>query len=298
MTTGIGRCDMILRRKVMPSMRGISTSSVMTSGTSFWIRLAAAKGSVAVPTTSISLSPPRMSAMVCRTEAESSTTKTRILRLAPLTVFLRSSFVPQHRRGHGLHLGEVAPGGGFRMAEEEIAAGPEMGAEALENVVLGLAVEVDEDVAAENDIHVPAGWIVRLHQVEPAEAHQAAQLGYDPRRPPRRIPRSHHVALAQRGGHRLQHLLGVDAKHRLLQNFGADIGAEDRETEPAEAQRLVRQDHGERIRFRAVRAGCAPRLDTAVIVGAIRQKRRQRLSPQEVEMLRFAKKVRFVGRDL
>jgi hypothetical protein len=34
MTTGTGHCSMILRRKVMPSMRGISTSSVMTSGSS------------------------------------------------------------------------------------------------------------------------------------------------------------------------------------------------------------------------------------------------------------------------
>ena len=33
-TTGIGRCAISLRRKVMPSMRGISTSSVMTSGIS------------------------------------------------------------------------------------------------------------------------------------------------------------------------------------------------------------------------------------------------------------------------
>jgi hypothetical protein len=33
-TTGNGRWAMILRRKVMPSMRGISMSSVITSGTS------------------------------------------------------------------------------------------------------------------------------------------------------------------------------------------------------------------------------------------------------------------------
>ena len=38
----------------MPSMRGISTSSVMTSGTSSWIRRAATNGSEAAPITSIS----------------------------------------------------------------------------------------------------------------------------------------------------------------------------------------------------------------------------------------------------
>ncbi|MDT4883972.1 hypothetical protein FQZ97_1200720 [compost metagenome] len=34
MTTGMGRCDMILRRNVSPSMRGISMSRKITSGTS------------------------------------------------------------------------------------------------------------------------------------------------------------------------------------------------------------------------------------------------------------------------
>ena len=40
-TTGSGCCAISLRRKVMPSIRGISTSSVMTSGTSSWMRRAA-----------------------------------------------------------------------------------------------------------------------------------------------------------------------------------------------------------------------------------------------------------------
>ncbi|MHC2750116.1 hypothetical protein ACVIWV_005570 [Bradyrhizobium diazoefficiens] len=54
MITGIGRCAMILRRNVMPSMRGISMSRIMTSGISFWRRRAAANGSDAVPITSMS----------------------------------------------------------------------------------------------------------------------------------------------------------------------------------------------------------------------------------------------------
>ena len=47
-TTGIGYWDMSLRRKVKPSIRGISTSRVITSGTSRLIRSAAIKGSPAV----------------------------------------------------------------------------------------------------------------------------------------------------------------------------------------------------------------------------------------------------------
>ncbi len=41
MTTGIGHCAMILRRKVRPSMRGSSMSRKMTSGTSARIFCAA-----------------------------------------------------------------------------------------------------------------------------------------------------------------------------------------------------------------------------------------------------------------
>ena len=48
-TTGVGRSAMILRKKVMPSMRGISTSSVITSGLRSRIISRAAKASLAVP---------------------------------------------------------------------------------------------------------------------------------------------------------------------------------------------------------------------------------------------------------
>ena len=64
MTTGIGCWLMILCRKEMPSMRGISTSRVMTSGTATLIRSAAMKGSAAVAITSICGSDERISAMV------------------------------------------------------------------------------------------------------------------------------------------------------------------------------------------------------------------------------------------
>jgi hypothetical protein len=52
-TTGIGRSRMRLRRKVTPSIFGISTSSVMTSGFSDLIFSRATWASLATPTTSI-----------------------------------------------------------------------------------------------------------------------------------------------------------------------------------------------------------------------------------------------------
>ena len=73
-TTGVGRSLMILRRKVMPSMRGISTSSTITSGHCWRIFSMASNGSAAVAMTSMpgaSLSTPTST---WRTTAESSTT--------------------------------------------------------------------------------------------------------------------------------------------------------------------------------------------------------------------------------
>jgi hypothetical protein len=54
-TTGIGRSRINFSRKSMPSMRGISTSSVSTSGLYFLIKSRATNGSGAVATISISL---------------------------------------------------------------------------------------------------------------------------------------------------------------------------------------------------------------------------------------------------
>src|SRR5262245_56864640 len=73
----MGRRRMRLRRNVTPSMRGISTSSVMTSGFSALILSRAMCASPAVPTTSMPASPASISVRICRTSAESSTMSTR-----------------------------------------------------------------------------------------------------------------------------------------------------------------------------------------------------------------------------
>ena len=78
-TTGVGRSRMILARKSMPSMRGISTSSVITSGFSARIISRAISGSAAAPTHSMSLWRLMIAERRLRTSAESSTTTTRVL---------------------------------------------------------------------------------------------------------------------------------------------------------------------------------------------------------------------------
>ena len=76
MTTGSGRFPISLPRNVSPSIRGISTSSVTTSGASCLILSQAAYGSAAAPTTSSPGSAPSRSVSSCRIRAESSTTST------------------------------------------------------------------------------------------------------------------------------------------------------------------------------------------------------------------------------
>src|SRR5574344_1860294 len=78
-TTGVGCVAMICRKNVNPSMRGISMSNRMTSGHCSSILGMALKGSAAEPNNCRSGCPWITSAINCRTRAESSTTKIRVL---------------------------------------------------------------------------------------------------------------------------------------------------------------------------------------------------------------------------
>ena len=77
MTTGNGRRRMTFSRNAKPSIFGISTSRVITSGLSALIASRACSGSAASPTTSIIGSWDRTAAIRKRIVAESSTTSTR-----------------------------------------------------------------------------------------------------------------------------------------------------------------------------------------------------------------------------
>jgi hypothetical protein len=75
-TVGIGVPAMIWRRKVKPSMPGISMSSNSTSGGFLRMASIASSGLGALPISSTSGLPDNMCASACRTTAESSTTNT------------------------------------------------------------------------------------------------------------------------------------------------------------------------------------------------------------------------------
>ena len=79
MIVGMGVLRIRRRRNVMPSVLGISTSRVNTSGLCFSIATIAASGSGATPMTSILGSFSRDLRINCRATAESSITSTRIL---------------------------------------------------------------------------------------------------------------------------------------------------------------------------------------------------------------------------
>src|SRR5689334_8709673 len=78
-TTGIGRNRINLSRKSRPSIRGISISSVRTSGFRLRIISRAMSGSGAAPTASMSGCRLMISEITLRISAESSMTSTRIL---------------------------------------------------------------------------------------------------------------------------------------------------------------------------------------------------------------------------
>jgi hypothetical protein len=78
-TTGIGRRRIRRERNSSPSMRGISTSSVMTSGFRLRMTSRACSGSAALPTQTMSDWRLMISVSKLRTRAESSTTTTLVL---------------------------------------------------------------------------------------------------------------------------------------------------------------------------------------------------------------------------
>mmetsp|Transcript_60042 Transcript_60042/g.142143 ORF Transcript_60042/g.142143 Transcript_60042/m.142143 type:complete len:430 (+) Transcript_60042:474-1763(+) len=81
-TTGIGRRRIRRDRKSSPSIRGISTSSVMTSGFRLRIISRASSGSAAAPMHSMSVWRLMISERIERTSAESSTTTTLVLAIS------------------------------------------------------------------------------------------------------------------------------------------------------------------------------------------------------------------------
>ena len=269
MTTGIGRCAISLRRKVMPSMRGISTSSMITSGSSFWMRRAATNGSDAVPITAISGSLPSIVGQ----------------RLAHDRRVVDDQHL--HRRLHGARRNtvladraqrQIHAGERFRMAQEQEAAGAQVLAQPLQHRMLGRLVEIDQHVAAEDHVEVAVDWVALIHQVQPHEFDPGAQFRHDPHQSALAVAAAQQIALAELRRHRRDHRLGIDRALRHIEHLGGQIGPQDRDAQAAPLLAPVGQHHGERVGLRAGGAGGTPQLDLRLPAGvAIRQQGGQRL---------------------
>src|SRR5258706_622024 len=153
-TTGMGSSSMICFKNVNPSMHGICRSRTMTSGRKRCIFSMAMSGSEAT-TVCIPCSTERSELMTWRTTAESSTTRT--LSSFPPFAGTAFRFISFHLRVDGGHdraeaIGETARRFGVAQEEEPIVR--EAIREALEDVPSLRNIEVDEDIAAKNDVEL------------------------------------------------------------------------------------------------------------------------------------------------
>src|SRR5690606_38344072 len=179
-TTGIGRSRMSFSRKSSPSIRGISTSRVSTSGLCCLISSRATSGSGATATTSMSSWLSMISVIRLRTSAESSTHNTRIFFMPPASRFYSCS----HLLGQGVdRLAAQAEGLGeirevLGVACEQQAAGFEHGCKTLQNARLRGLVKVNHGVAAKYGVELFAAGPRGCHQVQGLELHDLLQYGF------------------------------------------------------------------------------------------------------------------------
>src|SRR5712692_400409 len=114
----------------------------------------------------------------------------------------------------------------FRAPQKEAAAGPQQLDEPGDASLLEGAVEVDEDVTAEDTVQRrPDG--TALGQVDPPEGHQLSDLRAHLHRCMRGPGAADEVLRAQRGRHSRHLLNRVDSIPRLRQHLGVDVGGQD-----------------------------------------------------------------------
>src|SRR3990172_7394260 len=233
---------MSLRRKVMPSMRGISRSSVRTSGLRWTMRSRATKGSGAAPTTSISGSFASSREKIWRPPAESSTTRTRVTAppcyLALRLLQPRSLLPPTHAQRQVdavavlVHHRARGGGGGQRalvLLARHLAHPRQSQAAGL------LAEQLDDEGAGDHVQHlthrvavVPGGRGAPLVLSQQVRRHHRRETRRDrqdelrPLRPDEGEPRLDHAALERR---RLTRVLGED-EGGLLQRAAERLGQE------------------------------------------------------------------------
>src|ERR1043165_8435479 len=128
----------------------------------------------------------------------------------------------------------------FGVAEEEVAAVAEAVVEAGDDVLLRGVVEVDDHVAAEDDVEVAeegdAGLVVEVHA---AERNAVADLVGDA---PCVVGLAREVLLANWGAGRAERALAVVAAARFREHLLVDVAREDLERGALEVDAFLKED--------------------------------------------------------
>src|ERR1035438_3284615 len=286
MMTGIGRRRIRLDRKVSPSMRGISTSSVSTSGFSALIRSRAISGSLAAPTTSISAHSLSISVSIWRTSEESSTISTRTFLL------ILCSDAPIDRAADQL-VAFADPVHALGVAQEQNGSRRLQLRHAFEQRALGFHVEINHHIAAENSVKRSAHRPL-VHQIELLEGDQLTQ-------------RRRHLdrALLLTGSlleklrcpglrHALQPFGGIPAGRAGRQYIRVQIGGENPGIDTGQLRPLLAQHHGYAVGLLTGRTGARPDAQPAGGAGT-RRNLRQHVLGEIIEMMRLAKERGQIG---
>jgi hypothetical protein len=182
------------------------------------------------------------------------------------------------------------------VADKEVTAGDQVVRQLPDDVSLGLPVEVDHDVAAEDDGVTVGQGVVVVHQVELAEADAGAEFGGDAegRRGGGRAG-AKEVGAPPSFGERSDGGLAVGSLAGLGEYLRGDVGAEDREIEGALGAAPLGEHHAQGIGLFAGGSGRAPDPQRLAAAEARGVESGQDCFFEEGKVGRFPEEVRFVG---
>src|SRR6266700_3585087 len=182
------------------------------------------------------------------------------------------------------------PDHGFGRPQHQHAVGLERFGDALEDRDLGILVEIDQDVAAEDHVELAEMGKV-LQQIELALLHHAADIGTD-------LPEFAdlgEVLDQQLNRQSALHLeLAVDPRLGLFENFLRQVGGDDLDPPACQGLGPFLQAHRNRVRLLAARTRRGPDSQRAA-VGARLQQRRQDRVAQMIERNLVAEEEGLVG---
>src|SRR6185437_10909633 len=168
------------------------------------------------------------------------------------------------------------------MPDYQIAARTQVLAELAHDLALGLLLEIDQHVAAEDDVDVAIDRIFPVHQVHAHEIGELAQFRHHAHLVAQPVARAQEIALDELARYRRERVAGIDRSLGDAQHGGRDVGTEDAEAHARATSRHVVEHNGGRIGFHPGRAGRAPYFQLGT--RALLQERGHRYLSDKVEM--------------